>query len=140
MDSLYVMGFPSFILEPCKTSPGKNAIFLSIYLPHLHRKLSDSFGLWFVRQPYPVYSALYVISVRQTRDLPLTSFRFHLTVDTLVLSYVLGTIYPHSGLSPVRLRPCWAHPKRGSPAHSSKRSSFIVYKENHAIVAWFRKA
>ncbi len=111
MGSLYVMGFPSFILEPCKTSPGKSAIFLSIYLPHLHRKLSDSFGLQFAVQPYPVYSALYVISVRQTRDLPLTSFRFHLTMDTLVLSYVLGTIYPHSGLSPVRLRPCWAHTK-----------------------------
>ena len=85
-------GVSIFMLEPCKTSPGKNAIFLSIYLPHLHRKLSDSFGLWFDWQPYPVYSALYVVSVRQTRDLPPTSFRFHLTVDTLVLSYVLGTI------------------------------------------------
>jgi hypothetical protein len=32
-------------------------------------------------------------------------------MDTLVLSYVLGTIYPHLGLSPFRLRPCWAHMK-----------------------------
>jgi len=49
-----------------------------------------------------------VISVRQTRSLPPASFRFLLTVDTLALGYVLGTIYPHSGLSPVRLRPCRA--------------------------------
>lgn len=32
------------------------------------------------------HPAFYVISVRQTRDMPRTSFRFHLTVDTLVLS------------------------------------------------------
>ncbi|PKM75183.1 MAG: hypothetical protein CVU92_02750 [Firmicutes bacterium HGW-Firmicutes-17] len=50
-----------------------------------------------------------MISVRQTRVLPLTSFRFHLTMDTLVLSYALGTINLRSGLSPVRLRPCRAH-------------------------------
>nr|THJ76577.1 hypothetical protein EPD62_15875 [Acetivibrio thermocellus] len=57
---------------------------------------------------------LYVISVRQTGDLPPTSFRFHLTVDTLVLSYTLPTTRVCSGLSPVRLRPCWAH--HNSPA------------------------
>jgi len=32
-------------------------------------------------------------------------------MDTLALGYVLGTINPHSGLSPVRLRPCRAHKK-----------------------------
>jgi len=37
----------------------------------------------------------YVISVRQTGSLPPASFRFHLTVDTLALGYVLGTINPH---------------------------------------------
>jgi len=37
------------------------------------------------------------------------SFRFLVAKDTLALSYALGTIYPCSGLSPVRLRPCWAH-------------------------------
>jgi hypothetical protein len=36
-----------------------------------------------------------VISVRQTRSLPPASFRFHLTMDTLALGYVLGTINPH---------------------------------------------
>jgi len=32
-------------------------------------------------------------------------------MDTFALGYVLGTINPHSGLSPVRLRPCRAHIK-----------------------------
>ncbi len=39
-------------------SPGKGAVFPSIYLPHLHRKLPDSLGLQFVKQPYPAYNAL----------------------------------------------------------------------------------
>jgi len=30
-------------------------------------------------------------------------------MDTLAFGYVLGTTNLHSGLSPVRLRPCWAH-------------------------------
>ena len=46
----------------------------------------------------PSYIALYVISVRQTRDLPMVSlfphpasFRFHLTMDTLAFGYILPT-------------------------------------------------
>src|SRR5690625_1261220 len=52
-----------------------------------------------------------MISVRQTRDLPWASFRFHITVDTLAFSYVLTATWSHSGLSPVRVRPCWANQK-----------------------------
>ncbi|HCX65850.1 MAG TPA: hypothetical protein DHN33_11660 [Eubacteriaceae bacterium] len=52
-----------------------------------------------------------VISVRQTRDLPPASFRFHVTMDTLALSYTLPTTRACSGLSPVRLHPCRAHLK-----------------------------
>jgi len=51
-------------------------------------------GLRFVLQTYPQAYAFHVISVRQTRVCPQTSFRFHLAVDTLVLSYALGTINP----------------------------------------------
>jgi hypothetical protein len=53
-----------------------------------------------------------VVSVRQTGSSPPASFRFLVTEDTLALGYVLGTINPHLGLSPVRLRPCWAHHKK----------------------------
>ena len=117
----------------CETSPGKNAIFLSIYLPHLQRKLSDTLGLQFVEQPYPVYSALYVVSVRQTRDLPPTSSRFHLTMDTLVFGYALGTIYPRSGLSPVRLRPCRAHPEEPGPQRPAVRVLLTSFYSKMAL-------
>ena len=46
----------------------------------------------------PSCKTLYVISVRQTRDLPVVSlfphpasFRFHLTMDTLAFGYILPT-------------------------------------------------
>lgn len=85
---LFQSSFPQCI---SKTSPGKNVIFLSIYLPHLHRLFSSSYRASICIAILPIDAAFYVISVRQTRDLPPTSFRFHLTVDTLVLSYTLTT-------------------------------------------------
>ncbi|HAE61544.1 MAG TPA: hypothetical protein DCG38_04325 [Eubacteriaceae bacterium] len=50
-----------------------------------------------------------MISIRQTRDLPLASFRFLVAKDTLALSYTFPTTRACSGLAPVRLRPCRAH-------------------------------
>jgi len=41
--------------------------------------------------------ALYEIRIPQAGDLPLTSFRFHLTMDTLVLSYSYYCLH-YSGL------------------------------------------
>src|SRR5699024_6197605 len=55
--------------------------------------------------------ASYMVSVRQTRGLPRTSFRFHITMDTLVFGYMLTATRSHSGLSPIRVRPCWANKK-----------------------------
>jgi hypothetical protein len=92
-----------------KTSPGKSAIFLPIYLPHLHCLFSSSYWALVCLATLPIGTALYVISVRQTRDLPPTSFRFHLTVDTLVLSYTLTTTRSCQGLSPFKLPPYLAH-------------------------------
>lgn len=63
-----------------KTSPGKSVIFLSIYLPHLHYLFSSSYRALVCVATLPIGTALYVISVRQTRDLPPTSFRFHVSV------------------------------------------------------------
>ena len=65
-------------------------------------------GLCFVMQAYPQIKPN-VIRVPQTKGLPPTSFRFHLAMDTLVLGYMVGTISPHYGLSPISVRPCWAH-------------------------------
>jgi hypothetical protein len=62
-----------------------------------------------------------VVSVRQTGSLPPASFRFLVTKDTLAFGYVLGTINPHSGLAPVRLRPCRAHDTK-SPFPQGERA------------------
>lgn len=69
-----------------ETSPVKNDNFHLIYLPNLHLDVSDSIGLHLALQIRPHRNALYSVSVRQTEILPPTSFRFNLTVDTLVLS------------------------------------------------------
>lgn len=50
-----------------------------------------------------------MVSVRQTGGLPRASFRFHVAMNTLAFGYVLTATRSHSGLSPVRVRPCWAN-------------------------------
>ena len=57
--------------------------------------------------------ASYMVSVRQTGGLPKASFRFHITMDTLAVGYVLTATRSHLGLAPIRVRPCWAN-KKGS--------------------------
>ena len=69
-----------------QTSPVKSDNFHLIYLSDLHLQVSDSFGLRLDMQTRPPASAFYLLPVRQTETLPLTSFRFHLPVDTLVFS------------------------------------------------------
>jgi len=49
---------------------------------------------------------------------------------------VLGTINPHSGLSPVRLRPCWAHIKKEGVAKcetSLKIRHILAYKGEKSV-------
>src|SRR5699024_12333722 len=55
------------------------------------------------------YVASYMVSVRQTGGLPKASFRFHITMDTLAVGYVLTATRSHLGLAPIRVRPCWAN-------------------------------
>jgi hypothetical protein len=78
-----------------------------------------------------------VISVRQTRSLPPASFRFLVAKDTLALSYALGTINPCSGLSPVRLRPCWAHTYK---AVGCIRAISTAFKGTNKTRGWLRSA
>ena len=85
---LFQSSFPQHI---SKVSPGKSAIFLSIYPPHLHEIISSSYRTLTCLAALSLFHALYVISVRRTRDLPTASFRFHLTMDTLAFGYILPT-------------------------------------------------
>ncbi|MEK5395425.1 hypothetical protein [Paenibacillus sp. FSL K6-2859] len=67
-------------------SPGKNAIFLSIYLLHLLPYAFGSMDFVLLCNLIQPTLALYEVRVPQTGDLPPASFRFHLAVDTLALS------------------------------------------------------
>jgi len=80
---LLLISYPQLITQ---TSPGKNAYFRSIYLPHLHRLFRIVLGFVLLCKLTQQAYALYAVRIPQTRALPPTSFRFHLTVDTLVLS------------------------------------------------------
>ena len=76
-----------------------------------------------------------MISVRQTRALPKAFFRFHLTMDTLAFGYTLPTTRVCYGLSPIRLRPYWAHYKksRTAPRHSAL-TCFKSCKSNCSLI------
>ena len=80
-------------------SPGKNVVFLSIYPPHLLPATFDNMDFVLYSKLIQLQRALYKIRVPQAGDLPLASFRFHLTVNTLALSYGYCCLH-HSGLSP----------------------------------------
>ena len=84
-----------------QTSPGKNAIFLSTYPPHLLPFAFGSMDFVLFSKLIQRTLALYEIRVPRTGDLPLASFRFRLTTDTLALSYGYYCLH-HSGLEPYR--------------------------------------
>ena len=81
--------------------------------PHLHRPFRIAIGLWCLLPPHPRPYALYVVSVRQARCLPPTSFRFRLATDTLAFGCTLPAIRARWGLSPVRVLSCWTNNKKG---------------------------
>jgi len=64
----------SFLLRVSKTSPGKSAIFSSIYLAHLHLPFSSSYraSTWFAALPTEVclLCASYSSDQRFARGLP----------------------------------------------------------------------
>ena len=81
-----------------QVSPGTTRFFLSIHLPHLSPVIPCSYWASACIAVLPSRKTLYVISVRQTGDLPVVSlfphpasFRSHLTVDTLAFGYILPT-------------------------------------------------
>src|SRR5699024_5598763 len=77
--------------------------------------------------------ASYMISVRQTRGLPKASFRFHITMDTLAIGYALTATRSRSGLTPVRVRPCWANKKTCFTLDARNRFSYELPKINLVI-------
>ena len=81
-----------------QTSPGTSRFFLSIHPLHLPYMIPCSYRASACKAVLPSCMAFYVISVRQTGDLPVVSlfphpasFRFHLAMDTLTFGYILPT-------------------------------------------------
>ncbi|MBR4839653.1 MAG: hypothetical protein IK005_04155, partial [Paludibacteraceae bacterium] len=60
----------------------------------------------------------------RVRCLPTASFRFHLTMDTLAFGCSLPTVRAAWGLTPVRVRSCWANKKEDV---LDCASSFLFY-------------
>jgi hypothetical protein len=54
-----------------------------MYLPHLHHGIRAVLDFTLFGKLVHPTNALYVVSVRQTEDLPPASFGFRLTTDTL---------------------------------------------------------
>ena len=77
------------LVPACETSPGKNAILPSIYLPHLHTLIPCSYWTSACGGALSSDCAFYAVPVRQARGLPPSSFRFRVTADTFDLSYAL---------------------------------------------------
>ena len=81
-----------------QVSLGTTHFFLSIHLPHLSPVIPCSYWASACYAVLPSRKTLYVISVRQTGDLPVVSlfphpasFRFEVTLNTLAFGYILPT-------------------------------------------------
>ena len=116
-----------------ETSPGKNKIFLSMCLPHLLQAIPGSIGTSTCSAALSLLTALYVISVRQTGDLPTPSFRFRLTTDTLGVQLYPSHYRAGSGLSPIRFCPCRAHKWKGVVFHDTLGCVGICMEWNVAV-------
>lgn len=112
-----------------ETSPVMDVFFQS-YTCLIYSKCSEQLSdfvlyckLIHTREPW------YQVSVRQARSLPKTSFRLHLAMNTLVVGWTLPAVRARWGLTPVRIRSCWANKKRGcvkigTPSFYAQRSNF----------------
>ena len=65
-----------------QTSPGTTHFLLSIHLPHLSCMIPCSYGALTCSAALPSCITSYVISVRQTRDLPMSSYIPHIQLPS----------------------------------------------------------
>ena len=110
-----------------EASPGKNALFLSIHLPHLPFGIPSRYGTSVCFTPLSIPNWPYAVSVRQVRDLPAPSFGFHLTMLPLMFGHDFPTTRAIQGLSLLRVRPCRAHQKQGKDFLPALFSAFSRY-------------
>ena len=122
-----------------QTSPGTTRFFLSIHPLHLPYMIPCSYRASACKAVLPSCMAFYVISVRQTGDLPVVSlfphpasFRFHLTMDTLAFGYILPTTGRIRDFNP--LETCAA---RRTTQKNGKETVVTVFFPFFTIISFF---
>ena len=110
-------------------------VFFQSYTCLIYSKCSEQLSdfvlygkLIHTREPW------YQVSVRQARSLPKTSFRLHLAMNTLVVGWTLPAVRARWGLTPVRIRSCWAN--------NNKRvcQNKVIGTSSFFFVSFFKKA
>ena len=76
------------------------------------RELRASVGLWRIIALSSVTVASYLVSVRRTSVLPMTSFRFHLAMDTLAIRLAVPLAGPALDFNQQVSAPCRAHKQK----------------------------
>ena len=116
-----------------QVSPGTTRFFLSIHLPHLSPVIPCSYWASACYAVLPSRKTLYVISVRQTGDLPVVSLFPHpASFRFLSRGHPCLRLYPShcradSGLSPVRNVRRQAHIKENCDASKSHAPQFSYF-------------
>ena len=114
-------------LATCETSPGTHTFFHS-YTRHVYRKrFRAAIGFWLAQQSHPRLRPD-MISVRRARVLPLPSFRFRFTTDTLGF----GCDLPAAGRSRD------FHPLECALAGRTEKGT-VIFAQNHGAL-FFSKA
>ena len=105
-----------FFLKPrLRDLPSYGRTLSGLYPLGLLSAVRIVIGLVLLLQHCPCLSALYQVLVHRANLLPPASFRFRLTADTLAFGCNLPTIRAVWGLTPVRVRSCWANNRKVWP-------------------------
>ena len=102
---------PFFLKPRLRDLPSYGRTLSGLYPLGLLSAVRIVIGLVLLLQHCPCLSALYQVLVHRANLLPPASFRFRLTADTLAFGCNLPTIRAVWGLTPVRVRSCWANKK-----------------------------
>ena len=135
-----------------QTSPGTTRFFLSIHPLHLPYMIPCSYRASACKAVLPSCMAFYVISVRQTGDLPVVSlfphpasFRFHLTMDTLAFGYILPTTGRIRDFNPLETcaarrttqkHPCMDAGVRRTAPRTARFDGFVKHRKPSSIISY----
>ena len=122
---MLLLGFFFFLKPRLRDLPSYGRNLSGLYPLGLLSAVRIVIGLLLLLQHYPCLPAFYQVLVHRANRLPPASFRFRLAADTLAFGCNLPTIWAVWGLSPVRVRSCWANRKGNGLGHSPTLSYFV---------------